>query len=152
RGRPRELSRVGNLSYQVSYTYSKSEDTTSGFRSNNSRVPYFDRKHFKSVSDYDLTNFVSVSGVWGLPGPKNWGSGPKLLLSEWALEPILNYRSGEPLDVLARITRSRTSTGPSAAGDPNLVRANQIAPVTYFDPHTSQSLNGSKAGNFFFDP
>jgi hypothetical protein len=152
RGRPQNVSGVGTLSYQVSYTYSKSEDTTSGFRSGNSRVPYFDRGHFKSVSDYDLTNYFSVAGVWGLPGPKNWGSGPKLLMSGWTLEPILNYRSGEPLDVTARISRSRTSTGPSAAGDPNLVRANQVAPVTYFDPHVSQSLNGGKAGNFFFDP
>src|SRR5207249_8371800 len=86
-GRPHNVSGVGSLSYQVSYTYSKSEDTTSGFRSNNSRVPFFDRGHFKSVSDYDLTNYVALSGVWGLPGPKNWGSGPKLLMSGWSLEP-----------------------------------------------------------------
>src|SRR5262249_49267945 len=147
-----EVNGIGNVSYQFSYTYSKSEDTTSGFRSNNAQVPFFDHKHFKSVSDYDLTNYISISGVWGLPGPKNWGGAPRLLLSGWTLEPIVSHRSGLPLDVLARITRPIAATGPSAAGDGELVRANQVAPITYFDPHKSQSLHGSKPGNYFFDP
>ena len=147
----RDLPHLGNLSYQFSYTHSKSEDTSSGFRSNNPRVPAFDQKHFKAVSDYDLTNYIALSGSWALPSPRNWG-GPGVLLSGWTIQPIVNHRSGEPLDVTSRITRNLTKTGPSAVGDPNLVRANLVAPITYFDPHVSQSLNGSKPGNFFFDP
>jgi Carboxypeptidase regulatory-like domain/TonB-dependent Receptor Plug Domain len=151
RGRPRDVRHVGNLSYQFSYTYGKSEDTTSGFRARNSRVPYFDQKRFKAVSDYDLTHYVSISGSWGLPSPKNWGGGPGLLFSGWTLQPILSHRNGEPLDVLAGLTRNRTNPGPSAAGDQTLVRANQVAPVTYFDPRVSQTFNG-RTGNYYFDP
>jgi hypothetical protein len=62
------------------------------------------------------------------------------------------YRSGEPLDVLAGLNRSIGSPGPSAAGDPHLVRADLVAPIRYFDPRAAQSLNGSKPANFYFDP
>src|SRR5262249_46143107 len=128
RGRPHELPGLGNLSYQFSYTYSKSEDTESGFRATNSRVPSFDRAHFKSVSDFDLTNYISISGVWGLPSPKNWGGAPRLLLSGWTLEPIVSHRSGLPLDVLARFTHPIPPPGPSPAGPGHLVQPNQLAP------------------------
>ena len=154
RGRPRDVRGLGNVSYQFSYTYGKSEDTTSGFRvtnASNRRVPYFDRKRFKAVSDYDLTNYVSLSGSWGLPSPKTWGSGAGLLLSGWTLQPIFSYRSGEPLDITAQLSRNRTAPGPSAVGDQNLVRANLVSPITYFDPHLSQSFSG-RTGNYFFDP
>jgi hypothetical protein len=150
RGTGRDVRHVGNLSYQFSYTYSKSIDTTSGFRTSNSRVPYFDRKHFKAVSDFDLPHYIALSGIWNLPFAPSNGALSRLVKG-WSVEPIVNYRSGEPLDVTARISRSRTSTGPSAAGDPNLVRANLVAPITYFDPHLSQSLS-SRTGNYFFDP
>jgi len=144
---------LGNVSYQFSYTYGKSLDTTSGFRAlaRNARVPYFDRKHFKAVSDYDLTNYISLSGSWELPLTKAWKNGPSRLTSGWTIQPIFNYRSGEPIDMFANLSRNRTNPGPSAAGDQNLVRANQLAPVTYFDPHLAQSFNG-RTGNYFFDP
>src|SRR5262249_1118419 len=138
-----------------SYTYSKSIDNESGFRANNSRVPTFNSRQFRAVSDFDLTNYVSLAGTWTIPSPKSWGSGPRVLFSGWTIEPSVNHRSGEPIDRTARLGRSRTSTGPSAAGDPNRVRANLVAPIKYFDPHISQSLasaNTSRAGNFFFDP
>ena len=151
RGTPRDVRGVGNLSYQLSWTYSKSQDTASGFRATNSRVPYFDRKHFRAVSDYDLTHYVSLSGSWELPFAKAWSSGPSRLTTGWTLQPIFSYRSGEPLDVLSRISRSRTAPGPSAVGDQNIVRANLVTPITYFDPHLSQAISG-KTGNFFFDP
>ena len=151
RGRPREVRGLGNISYQFSYTYSKSIDTTSGFRANNTRVPYFDRKHFRAVSDYDLPQFISLSGTWELPFQKAWGSGPSRLTRGCTIQPIFNYRSGEPIDVGAGLSRSRTAPGPSGAGDQTLVRANLVAPITFFDPHVSQTLNGKK-GNYFFDP
>jgi hypothetical protein len=152
RGRPRDVRGVGNVSYQFSYTYSKSLDTTSGFRARDSRVPYFDRKRFRAVSDFDLTNYLAISGSWELPFAKAWSNGPSRLTRGWTIQPIFNYRSGEPLDVTAGLTRSRTVQGPSAAGDQTLVRANLVAPITYFDPHLSQGFGGGKPGNYFFDP
>src|SRR5262249_21305933 len=67
RGRPHDVRGVGNVSYQFSYTYGKSLDTTSGFRARDSRVPYFDHKRFRSVSDFDLTNYFAISGSWEVP-------------------------------------------------------------------------------------
>ena len=151
RGTPRDVRGVGNVSYQFSWTYSKSEDNTSGFRARDSRVPFFNHNQFKSVSDFDLTHYVALSGTWELPFAKIWGNGPSRLTKGWTIQPLVNYRSGEPLDVLAGLTRSRTSPGPSGAGDGNLVRANLVAPVTYFDPHLAQTINGRK-GNYFLDP
>jgi outer membrane receptor protein involved in Fe transport len=151
RGKPRDMRGIGNVSYQFSYTYSKSIDTTSGFRSNNSRVPFFDRKRFRAVSDYDLTNYISLSGTWEMPFAKVWSSGPSRLTRGWTVQPIFNHRSGEPIDVTAGLSRSRTAPGPSAVGDQTLVRANLVAPITFFDPHLSQTINGRK-GNYFFDP
>jgi len=151
RGKPREVRGAGNVSYQLSWTYSKSEDTTSGFRARDNRVPYFDRNRFKAVSDFDLTHYVALSGTWEVPFAKLWSSGPSRLTKGWTIEPIFNYRSGEPLDVLANISRSQTLPGPSAVGDQNLVRANLVAPITYFDPHMLQTINGRK-GNYFLDP
>jgi Carboxypeptidase regulatory-like domain/TonB-dependent Receptor Plug Domain len=151
RGRPREMRGIGNVSYQFSYTYGKSIDTSSGFRANNSRVPFFDRKRFRSVSDYDLTNYISLSGTWELPFAKLWGGAPSRLTRGWTVQPIFNHRSGEPIDVTAGLARSRTAPGASAVGDQNLVRANLVAPITFFDPHVSQTING-RQGNYFFDP
>ena len=152
RGKPREVPGLGSVSYQFSWTYSKSEDNTSGFRARDNRVPYFNHNQFKSVSDYDLTHYVALSGTWELPFAKIWRSGPSRLTKGWTIQPLFNYRSGEPLDVLAGpLPRSRTNPGPSAAGDGNLVRANLVAPITYFDPHLSQAINGRK-GNYFFNP
>src|SRR5207253_602777 len=151
RGKPRDVRAIGTVGYQFSWTYSKSMDNESGFRARDSRVPYFNRNQFKSVSDFDLTHYVSLSGSWELPFAKMWSSGPSRLTRGWTIQPIINYRSGEPLDVLAGLSRSRTTPGASAAGDQNLVRANLVAPITYFDPHTSQTINGRK-GNYFLDP
>jgi len=152
RGKPREVPGLGSVSYQFSWTYSKSEDNTSGFRARDNRVPYFNHNQFKSVSDFDLPHYVALSGTWELPFAKIWRSGPSRLTKGWTIQPLFNYRSGEPLDVLAGpLPRSRTNPGPSAAGDGNLVRANLVAPITYFDPHLSQAINGRK-GNYFFNP
>ncbi len=60
RGKPRDLRGAGTVSYQLSWTYSKSIDTESGFRARDSRVPYFDHKRFKAVSDYDLPHYVAL--------------------------------------------------------------------------------------------
>jgi len=151
RGKPRDVRALGTVGYQFSWTYSKSMDNESGFRARDSRVPYFNRDQFKAVSDFDLPHFVSLSGTWELPFAKMWSNGPSRLTSGWTIQPIINYRSGEPLDVLAGLSRSRTTPGASAVGDQNLIRANLVAPITHFDGHLSQTINGRK-GNYFFDP
>ncbi len=149
--RPSDIRFLGRTSFLLAWTYGKSIDNESGFRTGNGRVPYYNWNQFRSVSDYDLKHYVSFSGAWELPFDRAWQSGSKLLTKGWALYPIVSYRTGLPLDVKSGISRSRTRTGPSAAGDPNLVRANLVSPVNYFDAHNVGTFNG-KTGNFYFDP
>ena len=146
-----DLKYVGLMQYQISYTYGHSIDNESGFRSRDSRVPAYNWNLFRASSDFDLTHYVAISGTWELPFAKAWNNGPKLLTRGWTLFPIVTYRSGQPLDVLAGLSRSRTAVGPSGVGDPNLVRANLIKDMTFYNPDGTQTING-KTGNFFFDP
>jgi outer membrane receptor protein involved in Fe transport len=149
--RTSEVKGLGSLMYQVSYTHGKSIDNSSGFRARNSEVPYYNHNQFLSVSDYDLTNYVSINGAWELPFGQWWSEGPKRLTRGWTLYPVMSYRSGLPLDVFAGLSSSGSKPGPSAAGDRDQVRADLVAPITYFDPHTSQTLGGNQ-GNYYFDP
>jgi len=142
---------LGNIQYQISYTYGHSIDNESGFRSRDARVPAYNWNQFRATSDFDLTHYVAISSAWELPFAKAWNTGPKALTKGWTLYPIITYRSGQPLDVLAGLSRSRTTVGPSGVGDPNLVRANLISQVTFFNPDGQHLLNG-RTGNFFFDP
>ena len=142
---------LGNTYFTLAYTWAHSIDTASGFRNRNSQVPTYDNDLFRASSDFDIRHRVSFSGGWDLPFDRLWESGPKRLTNGWSLYPIYTYRTGFPLDVSARLSNSRTSTGPSGAGDSALVLANLVGPITTFDPHLSQRING-RTGNFFFNP
>jgi hypothetical protein len=145
-----DVRALGNLQFQLSYTYSKSIDNVSGFHARTDRVPAYDWNHFRAPSDYDLTHVLSFSGDWELPF-KRLG-GPKRLTSGWRLFPIVSYRSGQTLDVTAGLSRTSTRTGPSGLGDPNLVRPDLVGEIAYFDPHLSQKASNGRTGNFYFDP
>ncbi len=146
-----DIRYLGGLQYQISYTYGHSIDNASGFRSRDGSVPYYNWKRFEATSDFDLTHVLSASATWSLPFDRMWESGPKRLTKGWTLFPFVTYRSGDVLDVTSGLTRSSTRPGPSGFGDSNLVRANLVSPVTYFNIDTRQTING-RSGNFFFDP
>jgi hypothetical protein len=151
--RPGEVKYMGNIGFQLSYTYGKSIDNVSGFRTGASRVPAFDRNRFVSVSNFDLTHFVSFSGSWELPFAQAWSSGPKRITKGWTMFPIITYRSGLPMNIGAGLSRTASSIGPSGAGDPNLVQANLIDPnVLYFDPRGQVTASTGRVGNYYFDP
>jgi len=147
-----ETKYFGQLGYQFSYTYGHSIDNASGFRSRDSRVPTYNFGQFPGSSDFDLTHYVSLAATWELPFAKAWTSGPRRLTRGWTLYPIISYRSGSPLDVLAGLSRTRTKPGPSAAGDPNLVRANLVSQIAFQDIQNYQTSSNGRTGNFFFDP
>jgi hypothetical protein len=142
--RPRS-SFLGTTYFTLAWTYGHSLDGASGFRERNSRVPFYNHHQFYASSDEDVRHRVVFSGGWDLPFDRSWSSGPKLLTRGWSLYPIVTFRTGFPLDVLAGISRSRTKAGPSGAGDPNLVRSNLVgSSVSILDPHAP--------GNFYFNP
>jgi len=151
----KQLSRtpvLGQTYFTLAYTWSHSIDTASGFRNRNSQVPTYDNAFFRASSDYDIRHRVTFSGGWDLPFDRLWESGPSRLTSGWSLYPIYSYRTGFPLDVSARLSNSRTVSGPSGAGDAALVRANLVGGgINTFDLRLGQVLNG-RSGNFFFNP
>jgi hypothetical protein len=142
--RTSQVKGLGSLMYQVSYTYGKSIDNSSGFRARNSNVPYYNHNQFLSVSDYDLPHYLSINGAWELPFAQWAPDAPSRLTRGWTLYPVMSSRSGFPLDVLAGLNASGSKPGPSAAGDQNLVRANLVAPIAFPDPRNP--------GNYYFNP
>lgn len=130
---------LGNMYYTLGYTWSHSIDDASGFRNNNSQVPFFQPHIFRASSDFDLRNVLTFSGGWDLP----FNRGPKSLAKGWSLFPIVSWRTGYPLTAVGGLNPFNGDPGPSGAGDGNLVNANLVAPVRYLDPHKSGA---------FFDP
>jgi len=150
--RPSQSRFFGNTFFTLAYTYGHSIDNASGFRERNSRVPIYNPKQFVASSDHDTRHRISFGAGWDLPFDRAWSSGPKRLTRGWGIYPIITYRTGFPVDVLAGFSRRRTRPGPSGAGDGNLVRANLVgSSITIFDPRQSQTISG-KTGNFWFNP
>jgi len=116
----------GTTYFTLAYTLGHSIDTSSGFRQRNSVVPAYNSQQFRADSDFDLRQRFTFSGGWDLPFDRAWSSGPKRLTQGWSLYPIVTKRTGFPLDVYAGLSASRTATGPTAAGDRQLVRANLV--------------------------
>lgn len=145
-------SKVGNVFYTFAYTWSHELDNVSGFRQRNSQVPYYDENYFWASGDTDVRQVISFSGGWDLPFDRAWQSGPKILTRGWSLYPIVTWRTGFPLDVLAGLQTTPTDPGPAGDGDPNLVRADLVLPnVATYNPRTQQTINGN-TGNYFFNP
>jgi Carboxypeptidase regulatory-like domain/TonB-dependent Receptor Plug Domain len=142
---------LGQLQYQVSYTYGKSMDNESGFRSTGT-VPAYNFNQFRAVSDFDLKHFISIAGQWEIPFAKLWSTGPKRLTGGWTLDPIITDRTGTPLNVGAGLSVSGSKPGPSGNGDSNLVKANLVKQVTFYDPKNYQTGPNGRTGNFYFDP
>jgi hypothetical protein len=145
-------STLGNTFYTFAYTWSHELDNVSGFRERNLQVPYYDENYFWASGDTDVRQSLTFSGGWELPFDKMWDSGPKLLTKGWSLYPILTWRTGFPLDVLAGLSATNTDPGPAGDGDPNLVRADLVMPnVATYNPRNNQTINGN-SGNYFFNP
>lgn len=144
-------SRAGDLLYQVSYTHGRSIDNESGFRSGGT-VPAYNFNQFRSVSNFDITNYLAISGSWDLPFDKMWADGPKRLTKGWTINTIISYSSGLPLNINAGLSTSGSKPGPSGAGDSGIVRANLVKPVTFYNPQVYQTSPNGATGNFWFDP
>jgi outer membrane receptor protein involved in Fe transport len=153
---------IGRTYFTFGYTYAHSIDNASGFRERNSQVPTYTPGLFRSSSDFDVRNRVTLSGGWDLPFDRAWSSGPKRLTQGWSVSPIFSWRQGFPLDVFAQVNTSGgfTNSGVSGAGDNpgnTVVHANLTGqPITTFDPHGVQTLtgdlSGTNTGNFYFNP
>jgi hypothetical protein len=151
-------SRLGNTFFTLAYTWSHELDNESGYRQRNPFVPAANRNRFRASGDTDVRQFLSVSGGWELPFQK-MTKRAAWLTKGWTLYPIISYRSGFPLDVMAfssGTASSISSPGPSGAGDIQVVRADLVAPVQYYGAKPYRTVNsnlaGAQAGNYWFSP
>lgn len=150
-------SRFGGTYFNLAYTWAHSIDTASGFRNTNSVVPAYNPKLFRANSDFDIRQRLTFSGGWDLPFDRMASSLPSRLTKGWSLYPIFTWRTGFPLDIFAGLQASRTASGPTAAGDRQLVRANVVGSLNTLDPHQSTSFSNPcagtvRTGNYWFNP
>ena len=151
-------SRVGNTFFTLAYTWSHQLDNESGYRQRNNFVPNYNHNQFWASGDADVRQFLSLSGGWQLPFDRmtkhaGW------FTKGWTLYPIITYRSGYPLDVMAfspGTASSISSPGPSGRGDIQVVRSDLVAPIQYYGakPFRTVASNsqGSQTGNYWFNP
>jgi outer membrane receptor protein involved in Fe transport len=147
------MQSFGSMFFTLAYTWSHNLDNGSGFNQRTSNIPYFNRHALYSNSDFDMRNRLVFSGGWDLPFANLWANGPKRLTHGWSLYPIFFVQSGIPLDLTAGLGNPQESVpGPSGAGDPQLIRPNQLTGrVQTFDPRHQQTINGL-TGNYYFNP
>jgi len=154
----------GGLQTLVSYTWSKSVDTTSGYfgvedgaGSRSSIQNFFDLKSNEGPSGFDIPHFLSWYTVWEMPvghGHRWLSSGPAAwILGNWSLNSILQARSGQPFNVgVAGDVANIGGTGPAITNyaRPNLIGdpipANQTA-AQWFNP-AAFSIPVGSFGNF----
>jgi hypothetical protein len=145
-------TKFGRAFYTFAYTWSHEIDNVSGFRQRNSQVPYYDQQYFRASGDTDVRDVIAFSGGWDLPFDKAFTRAPKLLTSGWSLYPIVTWRTGFPLDVLAGLNATNSDPGPAGDGAPNLVRADLVLPnVLTYNPRQQQDIGGN-SGNYYFYP
>jgi hypothetical protein len=145
-------TKVGSAFFTFAYTWSHELDNASGFRERNSSVPYYNHHELYSSGDTDLRNTLSFSGGWDLPFDRLWTSGPKLLTKGWSLYPIVSWRTGFPLDILAGLSTTNTDPGPGGDGEPGNVRADLLLPtIATYNARNQQTISGS-TGNYYFNP
>jgi Carboxypeptidase regulatory-like domain/TonB-dependent Receptor Plug Domain len=149
----------GSTYFTLGYTWSHEIDNVSGFRQRNSTVPSLQPNLLRASGDTDVRNRITFSGGWDLPFDNAWKSGPKKLTQGWSLFPIVTWRTGFPLDLLANLPDGLDagSEGPSGVGDPLLVRANVVGPTNTFNPRVQQTFPGfalanNTPGNYYFNP
>jgi hypothetical protein len=117
------------LSFQSSYTWSRTEDTTqaSTFFSdatNGTTVafPEFDADYNKGPSDWDTPHNWVVNLIWDVPFARGASGIKGALLDGWQITGIGTMRSGQPLTVFVQNNWSRSQWSPSIAPTTGLDR------------------------------
>ena len=113
----------GGLGFGLSYTRSRSEDTTqaSTFFSDatNGTTSAFPESlgpdYNRGLSDFHAKHKVTASVVWDLPFARDRAGLAGRLLGGWRLSAIGRYRSGNPLTVFVQNNWSRSQWAPALA-------------------------------------
>jgi hypothetical protein len=91
------------LQAEVSFTWSKTEDTTSGSFAGdnfagdlNPTIPWWDLKIIKGLSDFNVSRNLVVNLLWDVPVPASFHGPAAFLAKGWELGGILSLSDGVP--------------------------------------------------------
>jgi hypothetical protein len=139
----------GGLGAVVSYTWSKSIDTSSGWFNAENGIggrtiqDYYHPETNRAVSSYDVPHLLIGGAVWELPAGrgKRWlSSGPaSWALGGWQLNAQVMWRSGQPFtpDVGGDIANVGSRSGL------NYGRPNLVGDASLSNPTAAQWYNGA---------
>jgi hypothetical protein len=149
------------LSFRAAYTFSKTTDLTSGFRSRSSTyTDPFDPSLDHGLADFDATHRFVFSGTWEIPISKPFQSNGvmKKITEGWVANAITTFQSGQPFTIYSNFDNSLQGNF--------LDRPNLIGKIRTLNARTNTSFaasaancslqapdaNGNLTGNFYFDP
>jgi hypothetical protein len=123
------------LTFNASYTFSKSIDNNSVGSSNPQIQNFYDIGSERALSDFDARHRFVLSGIYQLPLNWNQNAFTRRLTQGWSVSPIVNLQSGNPFSPIVPIA------------DPNSLetfdRPNVVAgqPLTLPNASPAQWLN-----------
>ncbi|MBZ5645322.1 MAG: TonB-dependent receptor [Acidobacteriia bacterium] len=106
-----EKKYASGFQFQVAYTYAKSLDDTSQtiagdtFANDINSPWWFLPSAFYGPSSFNVSQTLSINGLYDIPTPKDWNGALKAVLGGWEVGGIVTMNSGTP-------------TTPDVAGDP----------------------------------
>lgn len=91
------------LQGEVSFTWSKTEDTSSGSFAGdnfagdlNPTIPWWDLNLIKGLSDFNVSRNLVANLLWQVPTPKSWHGAAAFATSGWEIGGILTLSDGVP--------------------------------------------------------
>jgi hypothetical protein len=135
------------LTFNASYTYSKSIDNNSVGSSNAQAQDFYNLRAERAVSDFDARQRFVLSGIYQLP--LKWGANgfTRRLAEGWSISPIVNLQTGSPF---SPIVSTADPSSLETLDRPNVVLGQSL---TVPNPSPAQWLNkaafvGAPAGAF----
>jgi hypothetical protein len=130
---------ANGLATNLSYTLSRSKDTSSGWFNTENGVGgdaaaqnFHDIDAAYGLSGYDVPHVVTWAGIWELPGPKQGGA--SWLVGNWQLNWNVLARSGQPMTI-------RAGGDPANIGFNNYAQADLVGDPKVSDPTAGRWFN-----------
>jgi len=103
------------LTFNTSYTFSKSMDNNSVGSSNPQIQNFYNIAAEHAPSDFDATHRFVLSGIYMLPFHAENGI-TKRLVQGWSISPIVNLQSGNPFSPIVALTGTLTPSQTAVPG------------------------------------
>jgi outer membrane receptor protein involved in Fe transport len=119
------------------YTWAKTIDLTSGFRSRSSTyTDPLDHRLDRALADFDVPQRLVISGIWELPFDRHFQNAILEKAAQgWQFNGIATFQGGQPFTLYSDNNSSFQNSG--------LDRPDLIAPIKYLNPRST---------GYWFDP